>query len=308
MDPCGFRSGRAAYAVLGSRVFHKPSTLTAINPVMSSSLPSRINAGKERFWMNGSNDSTVILDLRSYGRRKGRKASPRQAALLRDVLPKVAVDLASPSPLGQRDGVRRQSHGTSAGINVPLIRPSGALPPRGEGSETFLEIGFGGGEHLIWQAMHNQDVTHIGCEPFEDGVVKVLDCIDRDKLDNIRLHMGDARDVLRWLPDASIARAFILFPDPWPKRKQQKRRLVNPRTLALLARVLKPGAELRFGTDIGDYAGSALEAFASEPRFRWLADRPCDWRQRPADWPETRYEQKAAREGRVRYYFRFARV
>jgi tRNA (guanine-N7-)-methyltransferase len=225
-------------------------------------------------------------DLRSYGRRKGRKASPRQAALLRDLLPKVAVDLTSPSPLGERVGVRG---------------------PEGTG-QTFLEIGFGGGEHLVWQAKHNPAVTLIGCEPFEDGVVKVLDVIECDKLDNIRLHMGDARDVLRWLPEASIARAFILFPDPWPKRKHQKRRLVNPSTLALLASVLKPGAELRFGTDIGDYARSALEAFAGEPRFRWLAERPSDWRVRPADWPETRYEAKAAREGRVRYYFRFERV
>jgi tRNA (guanine-N7-)-methyltransferase len=224
------------------------------------------------------------FDLRSFGRRKGRKGSPRQAALLRDVLPKVAVDLTAPG--GWLDV------GESPGAN----------------QRVFLEIGFGGGEHLVWQAKHNPSVTLIGCEPFEDGVVKVLDCIDRDKLDNICLHMGDARDVLRWLPDGSIARAFILFPDPWPKRKHQKRRLVNPQTLALLARVLKPGAELRFGTDIGDYARSALEAFANEPRFRWLAERPSDWRVRPADWPETRYEQKAAREGRIRYYFRFERV
>jgi tRNA (guanine-N7-)-methyltransferase len=232
----------------------------------------------------GMTTDANTFDLRSYGRRKGRKASPRQAALLRDVLPKVAVDLSAPS--GQLPT------GESEGANERL----------------FLEIGFGGGEHLIWQARANPGVTLIGCEPFEDGVVKVLDVIDRDKLNNIRLHMGDARDVLRWLPEVSIARAFILFPDPWPKRKQQKRRLVNPQTLALLARVMKPGAELRIGTDIGDYAHSLLEAFASEPRFKWLAERPTDWRIRPDDWPETRYEAKAAREGRVRYYFRFERV
>jgi tRNA (guanine-N7-)-methyltransferase len=210
----------------------------------------------------------ISFDLRSYGRRKGRKASPRQAALLRDVLPKVAVDLTSP-------------------------------PPQGGGEPLFLEIGFGGGEHLIWQARANPNATLIGCEPFEDGVVKVLGAIEQQ--------MGDARDVLRWLPEASIARAFVLFPDPWPKRKQQKRRLVNPQTLTLLALVMKPGAELRFGTDIGDYARSALEAFAHEPRFKWLAERPTDWRVRPGDWPETRYEQKAGREGRRCYYFRFVR-
>ncbi|MEQ1652987.1 MAG: tRNA (guanosine(46)-N7)-methyltransferase TrmB [Hyphomicrobium sp.] len=227
------------------------------------------------------------LELRSFGRRKGRKASPRQAALLRDVLPRVALDLSAPSASGGR-----LDEGESPDAPKKL----------------FLEIGFGGGEHLVWQARHNPHATLIGCEPFEDGVMKVLDAIEQGPLDNIRVHMGDARDVLRWLPEASIARAFVLFPDPWPKRKHQKRRLVNPQTLALLARVMRPGAELRFGTDIGDYARSALEAFQREPRFKWLADRPADWRIRPTDWPETRYEAKAEREGRVRYYFRFERV
>ena len=132
--------------------------------------------------------------------------------------------------------------------------------------------------------------------------------IESDKLSNIRLHMGDAREVLRWLPEATIARAFILFPDPWPKRKHRKRRLVNPDTLALMARVMKPGAELRIGTDIADYARTMLLAFQNEPRFQWQAASPEDWRVRPLDWPKTRYEQKAEREGRVRYYFRFFRI
>lgn len=222
-------------------------------------------------------------ELRSYGRRKGRKATTRQRALLDDVLPRVAVDLTAPSgrlPAGETEGANKK---------------------------LFLEIGFGGGEHLLWQARHNPNVTLIGCEPFEDGVVKVLDATEREKHQNIRLHMGDARDVLRWLPEASIDRAFILFPDPWPKRKHQKRRLVNTSTLSLLAHALKPGAELRFGTDIGDYARSALEAFQGERRFDWQAETPADWRIRPADWPETRYEAKAHREGRVCYYFRFKR-
>lgn len=223
-------------------------------------------------------------ELRSYGRRKGRKATTRQRALLDDVLPRVAVDLTAPSgrlPAGETEGATKK---------------------------LFFEIGFGGGEHLLWQAQHNPGVTLIGCEPFEDGVVKVLDAIEREKHQNIRLHMGDARDVLRWLPEASIDRAFILFPDPWPKRKHQKRRLVNTSTLSLLAHALKPGAELRFGTDIGDYARSALEAFQGERRFDWQAETPADWRIRPADWPETRYEAKAHREGRVCYYFRFQRA
>ena len=216
------------------------------------------------------------FDLRSFGRRRGRKPSERQARLLRDVLPRVAVDLAEPVPATAQD--------------------------------VWLEIGFGGGEHLVWQARHAPDVTIIGCEPFEDGVVKVLTAIEDDALANVRIHMDDARDLLRALPEASIARAFILFPDPWPKRKHIKRRLVNAAALALLARVLRPGGELRIATDIGDYARTMLEAFRDETRFVWQADAPSDWRVRPADWPETRYEAKAAREGRGSYYFRFRRV
>ena len=241
------------------------------------------------------NHLDLASDLRSYGRRRGRKFSDRQAALLRDVLPRVAFDLSTPfAPSGRLD------EGESRPLGSPLA---------GEGAkQVFLEIGFGGGEHLIWQAERNPNVMLIGCEPFEDGVVKVLARIDEHKLDNIRIHMGDARDVLRALPEASIARAFILFPDPWPKRKHQKRRLVNPHTLSLLARVLKPGAELRIGTDIGDYARTLLLAVLAEPRLRWLAEGPNDWRIRPADWPETRYEAKAAAAGRRRYYFRCSRL
>lgn len=215
------------------------------------------------------------FELRSYGRRRGRKPSARQAMLLRDVLPRVALDLADPSPRFET---------------------------------AWLEIGFGGGEHLVWQAKNNPEVRIIGCEPFEDGVVKVLDAIETEHLANVRLHMGDARDVLRWLPEASIARAFILFPDPWPKRKHQKRRLVNPNTLSLLARVMPVGAELRIATDIGDYVRSLLEAFQSVPQFAWQARSAADWRVRAEDWPGTRYEAKAEREGRRRYYFTFKRV
>lgn len=215
-------------------------------------------------------------ELRSFGRRRGRKPSARQDLLKRELLPKVAVDLTSPL----------------AAADKPV----------------WLEIGFGGGEHLLWQARQNPGVYLIGCEPFEDGVVKVLTVIDRDKIDNIRVYMGDSRDVLRWLPEASVSRAFILFPDPWSKKKHRKRRLINPQTLGFLAKVMKLGAELRIGTDIGDYARTMFEAFRAEPQFRWQAKGPSDWRFRPDDWPETRYEQKAAREGRVRYYFCFVRL
>jgi tRNA (guanine-N7-)-methyltransferase len=215
-------------------------------------------------------------ELRSFGRRTGRTHSPRQDALLNTLLPRVAVDIAAPY--------------TAAG------------------AETWLEIGFGGGEHLVWQAQHNPGVTLLGCEPFEDGVIKVLRAIDEHALTNIRLHADDARPLLRWLPEFSIARAFVLFPDPWPKKKHQKRRLINQAFLASLARVLQPGAELRVGTDIPDYARSIMIAFQAEPRFQWQVSGPSDWRIRPEDWPETRYEQKAHREGRVSAYLLFRRV
>ncbi len=214
-------------------------------------------------------------ELKSFGRRRGRKPTDRQAALLATSLPKLSLDLSQP------------------------------ITPRGQ---TWLEIGFGGGEHLLWQARHNPDIDFIGCEPFEDGVIKVLAALDAEPASNIRLHMGDARDVLRALPDASIARCFILFPDPWPKRKHAKRRLVNAALLDSLARVLVPGAQLRIGTDIGGYARTVLEAYAGEPRFVWQAQGPNDWRVRPDDWPPTRYEAKAEAAGRQRYYFRFQRV
>ncbi len=139
-------------------------------------------------------------------------------------------------------------------------------------------------------------------------MVKALAAVEDKGLENIRLHADDARPLLRWLPEASIGRAFVLFPDPWPKKRHAKRRLVAAPLLDMLARVLRPGAELRIGTDIGDYARTMLIAFAAEARFRWLADGPADWRQRPADWPETRYEAKADREGRRRYYLRFVRA
>ena len=241
--------------------------------------------------MNSTHDeqrsaTCMASELRSFGRRHGRRLSPRQSRLLGDLLPRVAVDLTSPAAARVTD----------------LFGPSVRV------TDVWLEIGFGGAEHLIWQAEHNPHVGLIGCEPFEEGVVKALAAIDDKKLGNIRLHADDARPLLRWFPEASIGRAFVLFPDPWPKKRHAKRRLVSGPLLDMLARVLRPGAELRIGTDIGDYARTMLIAFASEPRFRWLADGPGDWRQRPDDWPPTRYEAKAGREGRRRYYFRFVRA
>ena len=150
-------------------------------------------------------------------------------------------------------------------------------------------------------------VDLIGCEPFVEGVVKVLSAIEEHALGNIRVHDSDAREVLRALPPACLDRAFVLFPDPWPKKRHVKRRLVNVETLGLLARALRPGGELRLGTDIGDYARTMLIALAAVPELHWTAQSPDDWRRRPADWPQTRYEAKALREGRRCAFLRMVR-
>jgi tRNA (guanine-N7-)-methyltransferase len=178
-------------------------------------------------------------------------------------------------------------------------------PPVGE---VWLEIGFGGGEHLHWQATHNTQVGLIGSEPFEDGVAKLLNAIERERLNNIRVHADDVRPVLRLLPDASIARVFVLFPDPWPKKRHHKRRLISDATVAVVARILRPGGELRVATDIGEYACAILLTVMGDGGFRWLARGAEDWRLRPADWPQTRYEAKARRAGRRCYFFRFQRI
>ena len=221
--------------------------------------------------------------LRSFGRRRARKLSPRQTELLDDGLRQFALDLSVPPPDNLHD----------------LFRA---------GRDVWLEIGFGGGEHLLWQSQQNPTVGFIACEPFIDGVVKVIDGAEARSLDNIRIHADDVRDVLPWLPSASIARAFVLFPDPWPKKRHIKRRLVNPDFISRTRSHRPPGGELRLATDIPDYARGMLLAVRSEQSFSWTAREPSAWRERPADWPETRYEQKAIREGRKRYFFRFARV
>jgi tRNA (guanine-N7-)-methyltransferase len=198
----------------------------------------------------------------------------------------------------------------------PGVRPDIAGPPPASAaalfavpvSQVWLEIGFGGGEHLVWQAQHHPQVGIIGCEPFEEGVVKVLALIEEQGIANIQVHPDDVRPLLRWLPAGVLDRAFVLFPDPWPKMRHRKRRLVATPLLDQLARVLKPGAELRLATDIGDYARTMLAALMRHPEFRWTATGPSDWRKRPADWPPTRYEAKALREGRRCTYLRFARV
>ena len=187
--------------------------------------------------------------------------------------------------------------------------------PRGpfEGSvrpvkDIWLEIGFGGGEHLAWQAFNNPDIGVIGCEPFMNGVVKLLGQIQNDDLGNIRLFRDDARMLVDSLPDASIARAFVLFPDPWPKTRHNKRRIVSAPVIAGLARVLADGAELRIATDDPSYLEWILWHMQQNADFDWCARAPRDWRTRPDDWPPTRYEQKAARAGRSSAFLTYIRL
>jgi tRNA (guanine-N7-)-methyltransferase len=170
-----------------------------------------------------------------------------------------------------------------------------------------LEVGFGGGEHLAYEAGRFPDVGFIGCEPFLNGVAKLVERIDALDLDNIRLHPNDAGELLDALPPASLDGADVFYPDPWPKRRQRKRRFLSEDNFGRLARALKPGAPLRFATDIDDYAGWVLARILRSPDFAWDAHEADDWRRPFPGWPSTRYEQKAIREGRPPAYFTFRR-
>ncbi len=219
-----------------------------------------------------------------FGRRKGHPLSPRRQRLVDTVLPGLRLDLAT----------------------LPPERLSTLFSDQAD--EVWLEIGFGGGEHLAWQAEQNPNVGLIGVEPFLNGLANLLARIDDADLENIRLHDGDAQAVLRWLPLQSLERAFVLFPDPWPKKRHQKRRLLSSATLESLADALKPGAELRVATDWGHYASAILQAAARVPRLNWQATSAASWRVRPDDWPATRYEEKAIKAKRRCYYLSFLRV
>lgn len=221
--------------------------------------------------------------LRSYGRRKGKRLSPRKERLIAELLPALRLGLEDAAP-----------ENPCRLFSVPV-------------REVWLEIGFGSGEHLLWQAARNPGIGFIGCEPFINGVASLLGAIEDRSLKTVRVHDGDAREVLGWLPDGRIARAFILFPDPWPKKRQAKRRLVSPVLVDALARVLTRGGELRFASDDVEYAGEALRAVNRNGTFDWLAGKASDWRLRPEDWPETRYERKALSEGRRPVYLSWRR-
>ncbi len=171
----------------------------------------------------------------------------------------------------------------------------------------WLEIGFGGGEHMVHQAAQHPEVGFIGCEPYINGVAMLLGKIRKEGHGNIRIHPGDARDLFDVLPDASVACAFLLYPDPWPKKRHHRRRFVTPDHLGPLARVMQQGAILRVATDIPDYVRQTLE-MVPKHGFEWLCECAEDWRKPWDDWISTRYEKKALREGRVPHYLTFRRM
>ena len=228
---------------------------------------------------------TIVNRRILYGRRQGRRLRAGQKALLTGGLERFSVRLPSPG--------ERVDPATWFGRSY---------------AEWWLEVGFGGGEHLAWQAEHHPDIGILGAEPFVNGVVSLLGHVRRAGIENVRIHDDDARDLIDALPDASLRRAFVLFPDPWPKTRHHKRRFIGPANLDRLARAMADGAELRIGTDDLLYLDWILFHTLAHPAFRWIARRPEDWRERPADWPATRYEEKAAADGRRSWYLRFERV
>lgn len=243
-----------------------------------------------------------------YGRRKGPKLSARQAHLRETLLPGLTLRLepgADPRTYFSSPAcgaVGAVCDGETRPVEVTLdpapgARRSPASPQRDERriEDVWLEVGYGGGEHLLWQAEQHPRVGLIGAEPYEGGTAKLLSRLETSQARNLRLYEGDAREIIEALPDASIGRVFVLFPDPWPKTRHHKRRFIQMDTLDRLARVMKERAELRFATDDKSYLVWALERLAAHPEFQWTAARAADWTTRPADWPATRYEAKEIR-------------
>src|SRR6478672_9308260 len=219
-----------------------------------------------------------------FGRRKGHKLRPHQADLIEHLLPRLSLDIAGPSTPDPAD----------------LFDPPA--------DEIRLEIGFGGGEHLIAEARAFPNAGFIGCEPYVNGMAKILTQIEAHNIGNIRLFAGDATELLAWAPPHSLARIDLIHPDPWPKRRHWKRRFVQDATIAAMARALKPDGEFRFVSDISDYCAWTLAHLARSPDFLWTAERASDWRLPWTDYTMTRYGRKAEREGRQAAYLRFRKV
>ena len=218
-----------------------------------------------------------------YGRRRGRPLRTGQRERQASLLPRLSFALPESA----------------------YLDPASLFPDAPQA--IWLEIGFGGGEHLAAQAERHPEIGFIGCEVFENGVAKLLGEIDRRGLANVRIFADDARLLLAALPPRSIGRVFVLFPDPWPKARHHKRRLVAPATLDRLAEIMTDGAELRLATDDPGYLSWMLGYATAHPAFAWTARRPADWRNRTDDWPATRYEAKARKAGHTPAFLRFER-
>ena len=219
-----------------------------------------------------------------FGRRKGHRLRSHQADLIDHLLPRLSLEIG---------GVPASN--LAALFDAPV-------------DDVRLEIGFGGGEHLIAEARTFADTGFIGCEPYVNGMAKILAQIEAHDIGNIRLFAGDAAEWLAWAPPHSLARIDLIHPDPWPKRRHWKRRFVQDATVAAMARVLRPGGEFRFVSDIDDYCAWTLAHLSRCPAFIWTAERVSDWRQPWGDYTMTRYGAKAEREGRSATYLRFRKV
>jgi tRNA (guanine-N7-)-methyltransferase len=219
---------------------------------------------------------------RLYGRSSGHKLRAGQAELVEQLLPQISVPEEGEVTAERLFGEERPLH---------------------------FEIGFGSGEHLVFRADLLPDHGFIGCEPFLNGVATALGHIRDQHLPNVRLWMGDALQVLQRLPDGALSFLYLLHPDPWPKARHAKRRMVNDRPAELFAAKLKPGGEFRLATDDPTYLNWSLMVMQRHTRrFEWLAQAPSDFLEPPSGWIETRYGAKARREGRRPYYLRYRRV
>jgi tRNA (guanine-N7-)-methyltransferase len=232
---------------------------------------------------HGREDSRESGQGSFFGRRKGHKLRPHQTDLIAHLLPNLSVDLGTPKPSDLR-----------ALFDPPV-------------ESVRIEIGFGGGEHLIAEALAFPRTGFIGCEPYVNGMAKILTQVEAHNTGNIRLLAGDASELLAWLPDDSLSRIDLIHPDPWPKRRHWKRRFVQDATVAAMARVLRSGGEFRFVCDIPDYVAWTLAHLLRSPDFAWLAERADDWRNPWPNYTMTRYGRKAEREGRHAAYLRFRR-
>src|SRR3954447_18635484 len=233
--------------------------------------------------MPADDRATAAPTRRIYGRRRGRPLRPGQLHLHETLLPRLAVTLPE----------------------TGVLDPASLFATRPEA--VWLEIGFGAGEHVAAQAEAHPEIGFMGCEVFENGVARLVAEIARRDLNSIRVFPDDARVLLDALAPDSLDRVFILFPDPWPKLRHHKRRLVSTATLDRLAALMREGAELRLATDDCGYLAWMLEHATAHPAFQWLARRPFDWRERPAGWPPTRYQEKDRVAGRSPAFLRFAR-